>query len=117
MSKYKETNNNVFGERLKKIRTKYKETQEQLAEVLNTNRTTIFRYENGSMPQLPVLIKIAKHYNISLDYLCGLIDNVVMLDKVVNYNSISQCVSRAKTLLDNIEIQYNTEIEKLTKNK
>lgn len=113
----KETNNNVFGERLKKMRTKHKETQEDLAKILETNRTTIFRYENGSMPQLPVLIKIAKHYNVSLDYLCGLIDNVVMLDKVVKYNSISQCVSRAKTLLDNIEIQYNTEIEKLTKNK
>lgn len=117
MPKCMQTNDNVFGERLKKIRLQHNESQEELAKVLNTDRTTIFRYENGKTPQVPILKKIAVHYNISLDYLCGLIDTAVVLDKVEKYNSISKCVSRAKTLLDNIEIQYKNELEKLNNNK
>ena len=41
----------------------------------------------------------------------------VVLDKVEKYNSISKCVSRAKILLDNIEIQYKNELEKLNNKK
>ena len=70
----KRNNNISFGERLKKIRTQRKESQDELANILNVNRTSIYRYENGKMPNLDILKKIAIHYNTSLDYFCRLND-------------------------------------------
>lgn len=111
----KNKNDNIFGNRLKILREKNHESQEELAKALNTNRTTIFRYENGNTPQVPMLKEIALYYNVSLDYLCGLIDSPVILDKITNYNSIPKCIERAKSLLDQIEIQYQSEINKKNK--
>lgn len=112
MPTYKNDNGYVFGERLKQLRLQHKETQEELAKILETDRITIYRYENGNTPQVSTLKKIAIHYNVSLDYLCDLIDTPVLLDKIENHNSITKCISRVKYLLDCIEIQYNNENEK-----
>lgn len=107
----------TFGERLKKCRIQRKETQEELAQYLKVNRTSVFRYENGNMPNLEILKKIAMHYNTSLDYFCELTDYPVKLDKIKNLNDISNCVKNAKELLGAIEIQHNLEIDTLLKKK
>ena len=51
-------------------------TQHQLAAFLNINQATYCRYENGTL-DIPssTLIKLAKFYKTSVDYLLGLTTN------------------------------------------
>lgn len=65
------------GKIIKELREKTGESQEQLAEALQApNRETIARWENGSRDlKREHIIAIAKHFNVSTDYLLGLSDN------------------------------------------
>ena len=51
-------------------------SQKQIAELLNISQTTYSKYELGkrNMP-IESLIKLARFYNVSLDYLVGETDN------------------------------------------
>lgn len=70
-----------FYENLKKIREDNELKQEQIAEVLQTTRQYYSEYENGKR-EIPirVYIKLAKFYNISIDYLAGLTNKKRPLD-------------------------------------
>jgi len=44
--------------------------------LLNVYQTMISRYEKGlAYPDIDILIAIAKHYNVSVDYLIGFFDD------------------------------------------
>ena len=60
--------------RIKDLREDADKTQAQVAEALGLYTTTYQRYERGEN-NLPfdIAIAIAKYYNVSLDYLAGLI--------------------------------------------
>lgn len=61
------------GDRLKRIRVARGMTQEKLATVLETGKTTVSNYETGySEPNFEILIKICKSFNVSSDYLLGM---------------------------------------------
>lgn len=61
--------------RLKEIREDRDLTQKQIAEILNVTQQTYQRYETGEITiDIYSLIKLAKFYNVSLDYLVGLTD-------------------------------------------
>ncbi len=64
-----------FYQRLRDIREDNEKTQEEIASLLKTSQQQYSRWESGNY-QMPIeLYKIlARHYNISLDYLAGLID-------------------------------------------
>lgn len=52
-------------------------TQTQLAEKIGTTNVTICRYINGErVPRIDVASKIAAIFNVSLDYLLGISENV-----------------------------------------
>ncbi|MBQ7836214.1 MAG: helix-turn-helix transcriptional regulator [Clostridia bacterium] len=61
--------------RLKDLREDCDIKQIQLAKYLNIKQNTYSQYENGQR-QIPLdlLVKIAKYYNTSTDYLLGLTD-------------------------------------------
>lgn len=62
-----------FPNRLKLLRCEKKWTQKQLAEKLNYGYTAISNYESGkNKPSYDDLIKIAKVFNVSTDYLLGI---------------------------------------------
>lgn len=62
----------TFGERLKKLRTEKKITQQELATILNINKSSISRYEKDQqIPEIKLLETIADYFDISLDYLLG----------------------------------------------
>lgn len=63
----------MVGERLKDIREYYDNTQKEIANILNVSRSTYAGWENGidTIPLLK-LNDFCNHYNISLDYVCGL---------------------------------------------
>ena len=59
--------------RLKDLREDSDIKQKEIAEYLHIKQNTYSQYENGQR-QLPidVLIKLAKYYNVSTDYILGL---------------------------------------------
>ena len=63
----------MFGERLKEIRQNANEKQEDLGNFLGVAKNSISNWENGiSEPSFENLKKIAKHYNVSTDFLHGI---------------------------------------------
>ena len=65
---------NVY-KRLKDVREDFDKSQEEIAEILGTSQSYYAQYENGkrAIPFERVVV-LAKYYNVSLDYLAGLID-------------------------------------------
>ena len=64
-----------YYERLRDLREDNDLSQSQIAELLETSTSKISDYENGNtMMRIDKYIKLARFYNVSLDYLTGLID-------------------------------------------
>jgi len=70
--------------RIRNLREDNDLTQEDLAKFLNISQTTYSRYESGAL-DIPSqsLIKLAKYYSTSIDYLLGLTNS----DKTYPKNS------------------------------
>ena len=62
-------------QRLKDLREDKDLSQRQLVEILNMHKTTYTNYEQG-LREIPfeLVIRLAKFYNVSIDYIAGLID-------------------------------------------
>lgn len=57
-------------------------TQDQLVKILKMHKTTYTNYEQGKRePPFEFIIKLAKFYNISIDYIAGLTDSPNNLTK------------------------------------
>lgn len=66
----------MIYQRIRNLREDNDLTQQNVADELHINRRTYAAYENGINSMTPeTLIKIAKFYNVSVDYLLGLTDN------------------------------------------
>lgn len=64
----------MFGDLLRELRKDFKMTQADLGKLLSLSPLTISAYECGrSVPDDATKVKIAKIFNVSLDYLLGLI--------------------------------------------
>lgn len=64
-----------YYKRLRDLREDNDYTQKQIAEILFTTQPQYYRYESGER-DLPcdLLVILAKHYNVSADYILGLTD-------------------------------------------
>lgn len=61
-----------FGQKLKELRKKAGLTQKQLADRVWTSKATISYYERSSCDPSPeILIKLAKVFHVTTDYLLG----------------------------------------------
>lgn len=66
----------MLSERLRKARKAKKLTQEQLAQLVKTKKTTISNYETGySTPSNEMLRDLADSLEVSTDWLLGLTDD------------------------------------------
>lgn len=66
----------MIGERLLYLRKDAELTQDELAAILSINKHSISSYERDkSEPPDEIKIAIARHFNVSIDYLLGLTDN------------------------------------------
>lgn len=62
----------ILGEHLKEIRTKNNNTQEKVAKIINVDQSNYSKYELGKLfIHTYALIEFAKHYKVSIDWLCG----------------------------------------------
>ena len=69
--------NSNFGSRLRLLREHAQLTQEQLGKIIGQTKSNISKYENGSLePSLNTLVKIAKCFKVSTDYLLETIDSI-----------------------------------------
>ncbi len=63
----------LLSERLHDLRIGKKLSQKQVALMIGVNPSTISTYENAErLPSYPALIKLAKIYGVSVDYLLGI---------------------------------------------
>lgn len=61
-----------IGDRIIQLRKQQNLSQEELAKKAEVSRTIIGNYErNTNTPSIEVLIKLARVFNVSLDYLIG----------------------------------------------
>ena len=62
-------------QRLKDLREDHDLTQADIAKILQTTQEQVSKYEIGKqMMGVDKYIKLAKYYNVSLDYLTGIVD-------------------------------------------
>ena len=77
--------NHVLGERLQELRKDHGLSQQDLADKLNVSIHTISSYErNRSVPDDTMKMEIAKLFDISLDYLLGLVDEPYSFHRAEN---------------------------------
>ena len=62
----------LLQENMKYYRKLLHLTQQDIADMLNVDRTTYTSYETHRVPSLDILIKLAKIFNVTLDQLAGL---------------------------------------------
>lgn len=62
----------ILGNHLKEIRTKNNTSQEKIAEIIKVDQSNYSKYELGKLYiHTYALIEFAKHYKVSIDWLCG----------------------------------------------
>ena len=64
-----------YNERIRALREDSDKTQSEIAQILNIGQKTYYDYELGKT-RIPVdsLIILAKLYDVSMDYICGISD-------------------------------------------
>ena len=72
----------MLNENIKKLRTLHNLSQVQLASALGVSKQCVSNWENDNVqPSIEMLIKIAKFFNVSCDYLLDLTsDNSISVD-------------------------------------
>lgn len=62
----------ILGFHIRELRKSKNLNQEQLGKILNVSKASIYGYENETRePDKESLIKLAKYFNVTLDYLLG----------------------------------------------
>lgn len=65
----------IFSKRLRELRIERQLSQKKLAEIIQTNNSSVCDWECGrSEPSIEVIIKLCKLFSVSADYLLGLSD-------------------------------------------
>lgn len=63
-----------FTKNIKRARKNAKMTQQEVADTINTSRTNITKYEIGALePNIETIGMLAELYNVSTDWLFGII--------------------------------------------
>ena len=72
--------------RLRDLREDNDLTQKQCAEIVYISKNSYIRYENDErIPPLDTIIKFAKYYNVSIDYIAKLTDEKNLILKIINF--------------------------------
>lgn len=90
----------IFTENLKDLKNESNKSLRQLAAESGVSAMQYSRYLNGSIPTIDIILKIAKFFDCSLDYLFGL-SNERKVKKYTTYNyDISQFLINYEKLLN-----------------
>lgn len=61
----------TLAQRMKQLRKEKKITQEQLAEKIGMERSSVGKYETGTIPSPEILSAMSDYFDVSIDYLLG----------------------------------------------
>lgn len=94
----------ILGEKLKALRTAKKMSQKELAERIGIAKSVISFYESGDrFPSYDVLIKIARIFNVTTDYLLN-----VERERTVNVSGLSEeDIAAVTTVIDALKRKSN----------
>jgi transcriptional regulator with XRE-family HTH domain len=88
-----------FGEKIKQLRKEKGWSQEQLSKHIDTDTRQVSLYENNKVsPSAETIIRIAKVFNVSIDYL--LIDDATRRPLKVSDESIFENIQKIDMLTD-----------------
>ena len=63
----------MLNEKIKELRLSYKLNQVEMAKALGVSKQCVSNWENDNvLPSIEMLVKIAKFFNVSSDYLLGI---------------------------------------------
>ncbi len=114
-----------IGQKIKQRRKQLNMSADDVANLLNISRSTVFRYENGRIRKVPadILEKLAEILLTTPAYLIGnhdhyidntvkFEDNILLKETAYNYHTDKPYQSSHKNILsdDNIKIATMTEI-------
>ncbi len=81
---------NEFGSKIRELRKMHMLSQKDLAAYLNVTPTQISDIENGkTAPSFQRAIMLAKFFNISLDYLAGISENLVITKNEAIFDTLT----------------------------
>lgn len=87
-----------WQKRLKDLREDHDLTRAELAEKLSISERTLSRYETGETePTIGVLIQLSLLYNVSIDYISGVKDEME-----INSKSIKNDITEVAEMIDKI---------------
>lgn len=79
----------LFAKRLKDLRKSRGFSQDIVAQLTGLDRTTICKYEKGERkPSIDTLIILSRVFKVSMNYLCGLLDEINMEVDIITYQKI-----------------------------
>lgn len=89
----------MLGEKIYSLRKNRKISQEEFAEILNTSRQNISKWErNESKPDIDKLIIIARLFNVSIDYLLSYEINFANVDNFLD--RLKVCCKKNEFIID-----------------
>ncbi|MCM1166047.1 MAG: helix-turn-helix domain-containing protein [Lachnospiraceae bacterium] len=108
----------IFGKRLKELRTERVLSQKQFGDAIGISKSTVGSYECAERtPDIVILARTAKYFDVSLDYLLGnttarkkenayACDNLGLSEKSTeNIRAITQSGGNANTILERKEFK------------
>lgn len=79
---------NRLGPKLKSARVNSQLTRKQVAELIGVTASVIGHYETGErVPSVPILLKLASHYKVSIDYL---LDHTVATRNTLSLDGLTE---------------------------
>lgn len=98
-----------FGERLKQLRINRSMTQDELGLIFENPKaqSTIGTWERGNRePSMTDLIRISNYFNVSVDYLLGLTDEISTINtyKEENPKELKEFLNKNKVLFNGSEL-------------
>lgn len=97
----------TFADKIKELRSLRKWSQKELGSRIGVAQSQITDYERGlKYPSTETLIKIARIFSVSLDYLVGISDDIGKLDEeeIVNDPDILRIVNKVRPVVDGIPV-------------
>ncbi len=97
-----------IGDTILQLRKQHNLSQSELADKINVSRTIIGNYErNTNTPSIDVIIKLARVFGVTVDFLIGESDNSSFdMDIVERINDIQKMDKQTKDVLFNVMDTY-----------
>ncbi len=94
----------TFSQRMRELRSRRKNTQEQLAGHLGITTQAVSKWERGEgFPDIAMLPSIASFYNVSIDYLLG-VDRIARQQKLEEYEQKSKMLCSAENVTKRVAL-------------